>query len=145
MLVYVLQLVLNIGALFVILGVLLLATNGMMLSVFERSSEFAVMRAMGASRRFVFALVIQESFMLVFGSAFLGLFLGAMASLLLNALYIEVANPYIVMLLGSNSIHSTLKLGLFLLHALGAMCIAIVASVFPVRKVLVIQPSRAMA
>ncbi|GAB1455645.1 hypothetical protein MASR2M48_09520 [Spirochaetota bacterium] len=145
LLVYVLQLVLNIGALFVILGVLLITTNGVMLSIFERSAEFAVIRAMGASKPYVIKLVVLESLLVVFGSAVLGLLLGALATVIINRIGLEVRNPYLVMMVGGNTIQSAFSLGLFLVHALGAVLMALVVCILPLRKVLTIQPSRVMA
>ncbi len=145
MLVRFLQLVLNLGALFVIFGVVLIATNGMTLSIFERRAEFGVIRAMGASKPYVLALVVLESAIVVFGGAVLGLLLGGLAILALNLAGLRVDNQYVIMLLGGKAIRGELSVGLLAWHALGAMAMALAACVSPLRKVLGIQPSRAMA
>lgn len=142
---YVLQLVLNAGALFVILGVLLLATNAMMLSIFERTAEFGLLRAMGASKAYVSMLVMTESFAVVVGSAAAGLGLGALGTIALNRAAIEVTNPYLVMLLGGGLVRSRLDLPLAAWHLAAAALMAFAAGYAPLRKVLGIQPSRAMA
>ncbi len=81
---------LGISAIALIVGAIAVA-NTMMMSVFERTREFGVVRAVGARPTFLFSLVVFESVLLSLVGAVVGVGLGALAALLVNAL----ANDYL--------------------------------------------------
>lgn len=78
--------------------------NNLWMAIRERTSEIGTMRAIGLQRPQVLRMFIWESFFLAMGSVLLGLFLGTVISLGVNALDIPVASEAFVMFLMSNSL-----------------------------------------
>lgn len=76
---------LGISAIALIVGAIAVA-NTMMMSVFERTREFGVIRAVGAKPRFLFGLVVVESILLSLIGAVVGVALGWLAARLVNTL-----------------------------------------------------------
>ncbi|TBH20517.1 ABC transporter permease [Thermus thermamylovorans] len=62
----------------------LLVANTVMMSVYERTREFGVMRALGARRGFIFRLVVLEALLLALLGGLGGLALGGVVSHLIN-------------------------------------------------------------
>jgi len=55
-----------------------------MMSVYERTREFGVMRAIGARRRFIFGLVLSEALFLALAGGISGVIAGYIGSALIN-------------------------------------------------------------
>jgi putative ABC transport system permease protein len=66
---------LGISAIALIVGAIAVA-NTVMMSVFERTREFGVIRAVGARPRFLFGLVLSESLLLALAGAAGGILVG---------------------------------------------------------------------
>ncbi|MBX3143144.1 MAG: ABC transporter permease [Trueperaceae bacterium] len=79
---------LGISAIALLVGAIAVA-NTMMMSVFERTKEFGVVRAVGAKPRFLFRLVIVESLALSLAGAAVGLLVGYLTSELLNVISLD--------------------------------------------------------
>ena len=62
----------------------LLVANTVMMSVYERTREFGVMRAIGARRRFIFGLVLSEALFLALAGGVSGVIAGYVGSALIN-------------------------------------------------------------
>lgn len=67
----------------------LLVANTVMMSVYERTREFGVMRALGARRGFIFRLVVSEALLLSSLGGLLGLALGGAVSQAINLYTLE--------------------------------------------------------
>jgi len=76
---------LGISAIALIVGAIAVA-NTMMMSVFERTREFGVVRAVGARPSFLFSLVVLESIALSLVGAAVGVGLGGLATTVVNAI-----------------------------------------------------------
>lgn len=81
---------LGISAIALIVGAIAVA-NTVMMSVFERTREFGVMRAVGARPRFLFGLVLTESLLLALAGAAAGVAVGRLGVHLVN----RVAHDYV--------------------------------------------------
>ncbi len=81
---------LGISAIALVVGAIAVA-NTMMMSVFERTREFGVVRAVGARPTFLFSLVVLESVILSLVGAAVGVGLGGLATRVVNA----IANDYV--------------------------------------------------
>ncbi len=68
----------------------LLVANTVMMSVYERTREFGVMRAIGARRRFIFGLVLAEALFLALAGGLAGVLAGIAGSAVIN-LYTQQA------------------------------------------------------
>ena len=95
---------LGISAIALIVGAIAVA-NTVLMSVFERTREFGVIRAVGAKPRFLFGLVLSESILLSL--------IGAAFGVLLGRLGILVVNRIAENLIGLDVAALTLRLGLF--------------------------------
>ena len=76
---------LGISAIALVVGAIAVA-NTMMMSVFERTREFGVVRAVGARPSFLFSLVVLESIALSLVGAAVGVALGGLATTVVNAI-----------------------------------------------------------
>ena len=95
---------LGISAIALIVGAISVA-NTVLMSVFERTREFGVIRAVGAKPRFLFGLVLSESILLSLIGAAFGVILGRLGILAVN----RIAEN----LIGLDVAALTLRLGLF--------------------------------
>jgi putative ABC transport system permease protein len=95
---------LGISAIALIVGAIAVA-NTMMMSVFERTREFGVLRAIGAKPRFLFRLVLLEAILLSVVGAIAGVILGRLGMIVVN----DIAND----LIGLEVAALTLRLVIF--------------------------------
>ena len=140
-----LQLMLNIGLMFVSLGAVIITTNALLLSVLERTGEIGTLRAMGASRPRISMMIFIETLFVVFGSALVGIILGKGAIELLNALGIVVDNPYIRILFGGDPVRGKVTLSLVGGHLLVALVLTLLSMIYPLKRALSIDPVEAMS
>ena len=140
-----LQLMLNIGLMFVSLGAVIITTNALLLSVLERTGEIGTLRAMGASRPRISVMIFIETLLVVFGSALVGIALGRIAVELLNALGIVVDNPYIRILFGGDPVRGNVTPGLVGGHLFVALVLTLLSMIYPLKRALGIDPVEAMS
>lgn len=95
---------LGISSIALIVGAIAVA-NTMLMSVFERTREFGVVRAVGARPRFLFGLVLVESVLLSLVGAVVGMVLGRLGIVVVN----RVASD----LIGLEVASLTLRLAVF--------------------------------
>lgn len=144
LIVWFLKLLVNIGIWFIILGVSTITVNAIVLSIMERSKELSTMRALGASKVKVSELVFWETSFVVLGGALIGIIMGGFLVLLLNAVQIGVSNSFIQLLIGDSKLLGMLNIGIFIQHILFAFLLLIFSLIFPLRKILNIDPVQAM-
>ncbi|MFP4409233.1 MAG: ABC transporter permease [Spirochaetaceae bacterium] len=140
-----LQLMFNAGLFFVAFGAAVIATNALVLSVLERTKEIGTFRALGAGKGRVAAMVGGETLLVVVGAAALGLAAGGAALIWLNGAELRLENQYIEILFGGEPISGTVSFSLLLSHLGGALILAVVALLYPLKKALSIAPVEAMA
>jgi putative ABC transport system permease protein len=105
------------------------------MSVFERTREFGVVRAVGARPRFLFGLVLVEALLLAFAGAVLGVGLGFLGAWVVNA--------YAVDLTGIEVAAVTARLVAF--AVLVAAVMGVVAGLLPAARAAQIQIAVAVA
>lgn len=88
---------LGISAIALIVGAIAVA-NTVMMSVFERTREFGVIRAMGARPRFLFGLVLTESALLAVAGAAVGVLLGGLGVRAVNHLAYDYVGLHVALL-----------------------------------------------
>lgn len=140
-----LQLMFNVGVLFVAAGAAMITTNALVLSVLERTAEIGTMRALGATRARVSLMIALETVLVVVGSALVGTLLGMAASALLNAAGVTTDNPYISILFGGQAISSRMSAGLLAAHVGAGFALALFSVVYPLKRALGIAPVEAMS
>ena len=139
-----LQVMVNIGVLFVAFGSAIIATNAIVLSVLERTSELGTMRALGASRARIAALITVETVIVVVGAAMIGIGIGVVGAGLLNAASVTPDNRYLRILFGGESLHASVGVALILRHVLASIGLGVAATVYPLKKAFSIDPARAI-
>jgi putative ABC transport system permease protein len=68
--------------------------NSILMAVFERSQEIGMMRAVGASRRDIFRIILEETAILSLGGGLLGIVISILGSKLIEA-FVRSAMPYV--------------------------------------------------
>ena len=68
--------------------------NSILMSVFERSQEIGMMRAVGASRRDIFRIILEETTILSLAGGLLGIFIATLASKLIEA-FVRAVMPFV--------------------------------------------------
>ncbi len=139
------QLVFNVSMGFVLAGAAVISINSLALSVSERSRELGTMRALGAGRLRVSALIATEAMLTVTGAALIGVAFGLVILAVLHSLGIPLDNPYLQGLFGSRLLKPTATWGGTAEHIGLAVVLGLVSFLQPVRLVLRIQPVQAMA
>ncbi|MEO0600194.1 MAG: FtsX-like permease family protein [Myxococcota bacterium] len=127
----------------------LVVVNSMLMSVYERTREFGVLRAMGLKPRNLVALVFFESF-------FLGLLAGALGLAIGAAVVTYTTTVGLDLTLGDGSgvragrisfdpiIYGVATVPVFLLPVLVAFACALLAGVLPAARVAAIRPIEAL-
>lgn len=139
-----LQLLFNAGLIFVAIGAAIIATNALVLSVLERTSEIGTMRALGSMRYRVALLIFFETAAVVVSAAVFGIFLGTLTTYLLNVAEYRIANRYIDVLFGGGPIVGVVDATLVAVHVGAAFLLALVAVVYPIKRALAVSPREAM-
>ena len=145
MLIWIVQILLNSGLIFIAAGAAIVAVNALALSVLERTREIGTMRAIGASRGRVGFMISAETLVLVAGAGVLGIGAGIVLVALLNLLRIHLSNPVLQALFGGARLAGRLSGTLIVNHFLLSLALGLVSVAYPLRKCLKIIPVRAMA
>jgi ABC-type antimicrobial peptide transport system permease subunit len=145
MLVWIVQILLNAGLIFIAAGAAIVAVNALTLSVLERTREIGTMRAIGARRGLVGLMISAETLVLVAGAGVLGIGAGVILVALLNLLGIHLSNPVLQALFGGSRLFARLSAALFVNHLLLSLALGLLSVAYPLRKCLKIIPVRAMA
>jgi len=104
----------GISAVALIVGALLIA-NTIMMSVFERTREFGLMRAIGAKQQFIFGLVLTEALFLALTGGLSGVLLGYIGTIFINIIstkYVGIALSALTFRLAFFALAVALVLGL---------------------------------
>lgn len=141
----VLQVLFNGGLLFITLGAAIVAANGLVLSILERTVEIGTLRALGATRARVTAMVVLETVLSVTLAGVAGIFLGVLLVQVVNGAAFVPSNYYLSILFGGGPVRGQVTGVIVLSHLAGVVVISLLASVYPLRRSLKITPVLAMA
>lgn len=125
---------LGISGIALLVGAIAVA-NTLLMSVFERTREFAVLRAVGARPRFLLGLILAESVLLSLAGAAAGLLLGRLGIVGLNLLSDR--------LVGLDVAALTVRLALFAVAV--ALAMGLVAGLLPAARAARVPIATAMA
>ena len=144
--VWFIQLIFNLGLIFISLVAGLVVMNSMSLAVAERTREIGTMRSLGAGRGWVGRLVSWETVLLVTGAGAAGVVFGALVVAIVGWVGgVPIENPFLAALLGTNRYSPELSVSLMAEHVLLSLVLGAIATVIPVRKALKVSPLQAMA
>lgn len=144
--VWFLQLLFNLGLVFISVVAGLIVMNSMSLAVAERTREIGTMRSLGAGRAWVAQLVSWETVILVTGAGLAGVLGGSLVVLTVSwSGGIAVTNSFLITLLGTEKYHPTLSVPLMLEHGFLSLALGAFATILPIQKALKVTPLQAMA
>jgi putative ABC transport system permease protein len=143
--IYVLQVIFNVGILILAFAVIIIVMNSLVITVLERSGEIGMMRAIGASRSYVCRLFISETLALTFAGSLAGVAIGAASVSILAHAGIRLGNSLLVTMFGSSVLRPSMRLSDALFYLAGSLIAGALAWIHPVRLVLRSQPIQAMA
>jgi len=112
-------------------GVIVL--NTMLLSFFERTREFGVLRALGWSRRRLFSLVIGEAFLISVIGAAVGVGLSFIATVVLQ--HLSVLNGIL---------HPSYSASIFVRALIIAAGVALIGALYPASRAALLSPQEAI-
>jgi len=144
--VWFIQMLFNVGLIFISLVAGLIVMNSMSLAVAERTREIGTMRSLGASRGWVGRLVSWETIVLVTGAGVVGVAFGSLLIGLAGWLGgLPIDNPFLASLLGTDKYLPALSVPLMIEHVFLSLILGAVATILPVKKALRVTPLQAMA
>jgi putative ABC transport system permease protein len=144
LLVWFIRIVINAGIIFVIVGASAVTINAIVLSVLERAKEIGTMRSIGATRMMVSVLFAFEIIILILSAALVGIAMGIIAIAVLNSADIVVSNQYLNLLFGGQPLTGLVTAPLVLFHVGSAALLALLALMYPLKKILGLTPLKAM-
>lgn len=134
----------NVGVIVVLFAGFIVINNTLVVNVLNRTQEIGTMRAEGASRKFVSAECMVETFILTITAGIIGCILGSIASAFISSMNIHLGNSFLVQLFGSD----TLSFSVSILNILESIALSVVLGligwIYPVHMALKVSPVRAM-
>lgn len=112
--------------------------NSILMAVFERSQEIGMMRAIGASRRDVFRVILQETTILTLGGGLAGILFATLGSRLIES-FVRLIMPYVPK---GEMVH--FEPGLALASVAFVFVIGLAAGLYPAWKASTINPIEAI-
>jgi len=141
---YFMRLILNAGIIIVLAAGFIVVNNTLVINILNRLREIGTMRAIGATRRYVSAECMLETFMLSFAAGVIGCVLGAAASAGISTAHITISNVFLMQLFGGGTIQTLVSFSNIVRSMALALGIGMIAWIYPVRTALSIQPVQAM-
>ncbi|MEW6428671.1 MAG: FtsX-like permease family protein [Thermodesulfobacteriota bacterium] len=112
--------------------------NSILMAVFERTQEIGMMRAIGASRRDVFQIILKETVILALGGGLAGLIAAALGARLIEA-FVRAVMPYV-----PDGRMVTFAPDLALVSVGFTFAVGIAAGIYPAWKAAKINPMEAI-
>lgn len=132
-------------ALFIIFSVaIIIINNSMVISTLERVNEIGTLRALGAQRGFVRAMLLIETLFLALVAGALGAALGAGVVLGLGAVGIPAPSDVLVFLFGGPRLYPSLGAGNVVLALVVIATVSLLATLYPARLATRVPPVVAM-
>lgn len=118
--------------------------NSMFMSIYERTYEFGVIKAIGTQPKQLVQLILIEAFLLGLISVFFGLLLGGLSSYYLSIHGVPLGEFEFEGISLANSIKTELKLNQFIDFPFYVLLLTMAASIYPARFAAKIIPSIAL-
>lgn len=134
----------NVGVIVVLCAGFIVINNTLVVNVLNRTQEIGTMRAEGASRKFVSAECMVETFILTISAGILGCIAGSIASTFVSSLNIRLGNSFLIQLFGSDTLNFSVSMFTILQSMLLSVVLGVVGWIYPVHTALKVSPVRAM-
>jgi ABC-type lipoprotein release transport system permease subunit len=135
-------LLLAIGIIFIV--ALVIINNSMLMATLERVREIGTLRAIGAQRRFVMAMVMLETLVLGLLSGAVGAGLGAALVGWMGDVGIPARNDILVFLFSGPRLHPTVGASNLLVALVVILIVSLISTWYPARIATRVQPVEAM-
>lgn len=133
------------GAIFILfLVTIVILNNSMVMATLERVSEFGTLRAIGAQRGFVNAMVVFETGVLGFLSGVIGAALGVGFVQYLHGVGIPAPADLLQVVFGGPRLYPTVSAGNIIAGLLATLIVGVLATLYPARLATKVQPVVAM-
>ncbi|GEM_PF-1982375 len=138
------NILLSVIVLLLALVTVIVIMNTLVASVMERTNELGTMRALGARKSFVARMIISETFIVVFASGFLAIFVGSVVMGLLSLAAIPADTDFLRALFGGTVFQPGIQPGSIIGSIILMSFIAGVSWIFPVLMAVKVTPLKAM-
>ncbi len=135
-------LLLAIGIIFIV--ALVIINNSMLMATLERVREIGTLRAIGAQRRFVMAMVMLETLVLGLLSGTVGAGLGAALVSWMGSVGIPAKNDILVFLFSGPRLHPAVGASNLLVALVVILVVSLISTWYPARIATRVQPVEAM-
>jgi ABC-type lipoprotein release transport system permease subunit len=137
------------GVLLAAIAILFLVTivilnNSLVMATLERVSEFGTLRAIGAQKGFVNAMVIFETAVLGALAGVVGAVLGVLTVFWLSRVGIPAPGDLFQVIFGGPRLYPTITAGNIIAGLLATLIVAVFATLYPARLAVSVQPVVAM-
>ena len=141
---YYLKTIFNIIVIIIVLIAVIIIMNTLTISITERTPEIGTMRAIGASKPFILAMIMIETLItsIIFGLA--GMFTGSVAIAIMNAIGLSSSNQLLGALFGGSVFRPLVSFAALRNAMASVIAIGVVSCLYPIAIALKIQPVRAM-
>ncbi len=138
------RVVLYTAVLIIFVVALVIINNALVMATLERVREIGTLRAVGAQRRFILAMLVLES--MVVGLAFgaLGAALGGALVAILGKVGIPAANQIFMFFFSGPRLYPALGTENLLLALAIVLCVSVISSIYPAWIAMRISPREAM-
>ncbi len=141
---WILQLFINAGLLFILGATVFISGNTLMISVMDRYKEFGTIRAVGGTQRFVSRMVFLEYLVIAVFVLGFGLTFGWLLSQAFAGVELDIANSFIQSLFGGTNLNVRFTAAQALLYAAGYLLLSFAFLIKPMMYVTRVSPVQAL-
>ena len=137
--------VLSIVLVIIFLVTIVIINNSMVIATLERVAEIGTMRAIGAGKRFVLAMIIFETSVLGLATGSFGAACGWGWMMILHKVGLPGPNGFLQILFGGPRLYPDVPVFALVLALIATIVVSVAATLYPARLATKIQPVVAMA
>jgi ABC-type lipoprotein release transport system permease subunit len=138
------QAVLFAAVLIIFVVALVVINNALVMATLERVREIGTLRAVGAQRRFILAMIVLESIVIGISSGTLGALLGAALLLVLGKVGIPAASDVMSFFFSGPRLYPTVGVTQLLFALVTVLVVSVVSGIYPAWLAMRVSPREAM-
>lgn len=142
--VLVIRIVLYVALLVIFAVALVIINNSLIISTLERAGELGTLRALGAQKGFVRAMLLLETLVLALVAGAVGVVLGAVIVGVLHLVGVPAPNDILVFLFGGPALYPTLGVSDVVTALVIIVAVSVLAALYPARVATKVPPVVAM-
>jgi hypothetical protein len=138
------QAVLFAAVLIIFVVALVVINNALVMATLERVREIGTLRAVGAQRRFVLAMIVLESIVIGISSGALGALLGGAVLLVLGKVGIPAASDVMSFFFSGPRLYPSVGVSQLLFALVTVLVVSVVSGIYPAWLAMRVSPREAM-